>query len=440
MYHVIEYALFEGNGGKKKMYKKIYSTEFLGKFPALAISLKKEMSYYSIRGWDGYLDIEELPLGKTDNKEYFLSVVPNNKDIPPIILNMFYIPKGARTLEDLKPVASGLSQADLSDMDIKSISAVLRRSKHGKAVDVTKDILEIPNKIEFKLRERSVTWTDILRAKNGTIYGKSEGGWKYSDSYSERYVDFMFHLILPLFKYMSSEVVENVSREDVKNLPEYKDLMKWGFIDATSSIILKNDNMRLLGTLRSGFSPLPRSLSGKKSDVDISEMGRTLELSIYSSGLIRNTGNNPPAILPGGPNQIIKNKSDWSDKLKWILYYYKRYILTTVFNLKGNNEAKRISELPDEEYIEELIRYNPALFMEWVLLIPNSTMTEYILGFSESAMKKFINDEPGKAAMSLKKIYKMPAVKKIVDDISKGDSGVFKDILNLSGDLGEIGF
>jgi len=108
------------------------------------------------------------------------------------------------------------------------------------------------------------------------------------------------------------------------------------------------------------------------------------------------------------------------------------------FDIKSRKKQEELASLPIGEYFAALLGIDDEMFLDW-LLSHNEEFVSLVLD-SGMDLKDYIEKDPAKAAVKLKKIYKHPAVKKAVDSLDGESTKDFADSITLTGNLGEIGF
>ena len=115
-----------------------------------------------------------------------------------------------------------------------------------------------------------------------------------------------------------------------------------------------------------------------------------------------------------------------------------RSIAKDEFNIKSRKKQEELASLPTGEYFATLLNIDDERFFDW-LLSHNEEFINLVLD-SGMDLKDYIEKDPAKAAVKLKKIYKHPTVKKAVDALDGESTKDFADSITLTGNLGEIGF
>lgn len=395
MKHIREFNLFEGKSSKGRV-----SVELQKRYPKLASAIKNEFRYFFSRGLFGYFDVLDKPNGTA-----ILKYVPQNEEIPAIEFNAFTIPDYSADLKSLVPTSSKNWQEE----DINSIDAFSDALKINSWSEEYKK--NIANRISIYQVNPSPAWMRYYQTPQ----------YKYFEEYLK--------LILPNTKYTVPGEEEEVTLDQIKATPEFIDLVNFGGYDDTSDRIWKNGNFRIShpDLAYSGFNWMT-----KKNEEGMNT------ITIYSSGPVRMSSGDRPAIINSAPGFKITNLDGWRRKIDWVKKYLMKKLAKDKFDISSRKKQEELAALPTGEYFTALLDIDDERFIDWLL----SHSEEFVTKVLDSGvnLKEYIESDPAKAAVKLKKIYKLPAVKKAIDSLDQEATKDFADNITLTGNLGEIGF
>jgi hypothetical protein len=236
-------------------------------------------------------------------------------------------------------------------------------------------------------------------------------------------------MLLPHTKYTTPGDVEDVTIDQIKATPEFIDLVNFGGYDDTSDRIWKNGNFRIShpDLAYSGYNWMT-----KKNEDGMSTV------TIYSSGPVRTTSGDRPTIINSAPGFKITNLDGWRRKIDWVKKYLMKRLAKDKFDISSRKKQEELAALPTGDYFTALLDIDDERFIDWLL----SHSEEFVTKVLDSGvnLKDYIESDPAKAAVKLKKIYKLPAVKKAIDSLDQEATKDFADNITLTGNLGEIGF
>lgn len=396
MNHIKEYDLFEVESPRGKV-----SVELQSRFPKIASDIKNEFKYFFSRGLFGYFDVEDKKDGT------IIKYVPQDERIPAIEFNAFVIPEGG----DHK-------RFKLSDLIF---------SKNPKWKE--EDIASINN---FSKAIGRNTWSGDFNKWVSSIEGSlSMSGvpnW-FSSSPQGKYFEGYLKMLLPHTKYTIPGDIEEVTLDQIKSTDAYERLLQIGAKDDTSDRVWKNGNLRIKHPMLdySGYSYATRS----------QEEG-TDTVTIYAKGPIRVTSAGRPAIINSAPGFQIINLDGWERKIDWVTKYLMKRLAKDEFDVRSRKKQEVLADLPIGEYFESLLDIDAERFIDWLLSQSDEFRT--LVLDSGLNLKEYIEKDPAKAAVKLKKIYKHPLVKKAIDSLDQEATKDFADNITLTGNLGEIGF
>lgn len=395
MKHIKEFNLFEAELSKGRV-----SVELQKRYPKLASAIKNEFRYFFSRGLFGYFDVLGKPNGTT-----ILTYVPQNEEIPAIEFNAFTIPDYSADLKSLVPTSSKNWQEE----DIDSIDAFSDALKINSWSEEYKK--NIANRISIYQVNPSPAWMRYYQTPQ----------YKYFEEYLK--------LILPNTKYTVPGEEEDVTLDQIKATNQYQDLISLGAIDDTSERVWKNRNLRITHPIL--------SYDGYDYRVRFQVQGKDT-ITIYSGGPIRVTSASRPAIINSAPGFKIINLDGWERKIDWVTKYLMKRIAKDQFDVKSRKKQEELANLPLDEYYTELLNMGDDVFIDWLL----SNEEDFVTSVLDSGidLKSYIEKDPAKAAINLKKIYKHPSVKKAIDSLDSESTKDFVDTVTLTGNLGEIGF
>lgn len=395
MKHIKEFNIFEvaSPGGR-------VSLELQKRYPKLASAIKNEFRYFFSRGLFGYFDVSDKPNGTA-----ILKYVPQNEEIPAIEFNAFTIPDYSADLKSLVPTSSKNWQEE----DINSIDAFSDALKINSWSEEYKK--NIANRISIYQVNPSPAWMRYYQTPQ----------YKYFEEYLK--------LILPNTKYTVPGEEEDVTLDQIKSTNQYQDLISLGAIDDTSERVWKNRNLRITHPILfyDGYDYRVRfQVQGKDT------------ITIYSGGPIRVTSASRQAIINSAPGFKIINLDGWERKIDWVTKYLMKRIAKDQFDVKSRKKKEELANLPLDEYYTELLNMGDDVFIDWLL----SNEEDFVTSVLDSGidLKSYIEKDPAKAAIKLKKIYKHPSVKKAIDSLDSESTKDFADTVTLTGNLGEIGF
>jgi hypothetical protein len=400
MQHIKEFDVFEAEHPKGKV-----SVELQNQYPKLASDIKKEFKYFFSRGLFGHFDIMEMPAG-----EKILIYVPQDGKIPAIEFNAFTIPSGQDPKTVTLPDLVLTKNTGWKENDAEAIK------DFSKALDI-----ESWDKRYMDSVANSFTPT------SGIIPGAKKVWFFNTPQY--RYFDNFLKLLLPMTKYTAPGDIEEVTIDQIKATPEFMELVNFGAYDDTSDRIWKNKNFRI--------SHPDLAYSGYNWMTKQNEEGMN-SVTIYSEGPIRTASGGRPSVINSAPGFKITNLDGWRRKIDWVKKYLMKRIAKDEFDIKSRKKQEELASLPVGEYFAALLDIDDERFLDW-LLSHNEEFVNLVLD-SGMDLKDYIEKDPSKAAVRLKKIYKHPTVKKAVDALDGESTKDFADSITLTGNLGEIGF
>jgi len=397
MNHIKEYDLFEAESPKGKV-----SAELQSRFPKIASDIKNEFKYFFSRGLFGHFDVEDKKDGT------IIKYVPQDENIPAIEFNGFVIP------EDVDPKKTTLKE--------------LVSSKNPKWKE--EDIASIDS---FSKAIGQDTWSgdfDKWVYSIAPSLPKTGGDYKWFYNSPQRtYFEGYLKMLLPHTKYTTPGDAEDVTIDQIKATPEFIDLVNFGGYDDTSDRIWKNGNFRIShpDLAYSGYNWMT-----KKNEDGMSTV------TIYSSGPVRTTSGDRPTIINSAPGFKITNLDGWRRKIDWVKKYLMKRLAKDKFDISSRKKQEELAALPTGDYFTALLDIDDERFIDWLL----SHSEEFVTKVLDSGvnLKNYIESDPAKAAVKLKKIYKLPAVKKAIDSLDQEATKDFADNITLTGNLGEIGF
>lgn len=399
MKHIREFEIFEVESPKGKV-----SVELQSRFPKMASDIKNEFKYFFSRGLFGHFDVEDKKNGT------IIKYVPQDESIPAIEFNAFTIPGD----QDPKKVT-------LSDL-------VLTKNPGWKKDD-SKAIKDFSKALDIEPFDKM--YLDSVANSFSPTSGIIPGAKKvwFSNTPQYRYFDNFLKLLLPMTKYTTPGDIEEVTIEQIKATPEFEDLASFGAYDDTSDRIWKNKNFRI--------SHPDLAYSGYNWMTKQNEEGMN-SVTIYSGGPIRINSGGRPAVINSAPGFKITNLDGWRRKIDWVKKYLMKRIAKDEFDIKSRKRQEELASLPVGEYFAALLDLDDMRFLDW-LLSHNEEFVNLVLD-SGIDLKDYIESDPAKAAVTLKKIYKHPSVKKAIDSLDQEATKDFADSITLTGNLGEIGF
>ena len=395
MKHLKEFNVFETEHPKGRV-----SMELQQKYPKLATSIKKELTYFFSRGLFGHFDIKETASGET-----ILIYIPQDEKISPIEFNAFIIPVNLDpkkvTLKELEPTKS----TDWESEDVESIKAF------------SKDINVDSWDKDYKTKITSLPLTS-----------RKDSRW-FSNSPQYSYFWDYLEMLLPMTKYTTPGEEEEVTLDQIKKTSEFRDLVNFGAYDDTSDRIWKNGNLRI--------SHPDLAYSGVNWATGKKEGGMN-SITIYSNGPIRSSSSGRPAIIGSAPGFKIINLDGWRRKIDWVKKYLMKIIAKDVFDIKSRKQQEELAKLPTNEYFNALLDIDNERFIDWLL----SHGKEFVKAILDLGIdvKSYIEKDPAKAAVKLRKLYKHPVIKKAIDSLDSESTKDFSDSITLTGNLGELGF
>lgn len=396
MRYIKKFSIFESVAKKVK-------TLFASKYPYANKEFKYESKYFFTRGLEGSFDIEE---GDKD----FICYRSPDASAPIVVFHLFFIKTDGFIFYQWAHPGKIMSvdvneDPDALDEDLESFkkyAAYLGLSLSQKEIDL-------------------ITDKGSIVSSSSTDYSSSTNRKKY---YYDR-IGIIKDLNTKAKKASTASNASSVfSMEDIKKTDGYLELINFGVNDDTTEKVWKNGNMRFT-------HPILKYEAGWSAIKDGQDT-----LTLHANGPVRGTSQGRPHIIASAPSFEIHTLEDWNNKIKWAVGYFKRRIAKDVFGITTGLPA--IGNLGNKEYYESMLSTNPVKFFEYIESLPEEDMNKiFDLGFS---LADFIESNPSKAAIVLKKHYKHPTVKDALDQINPEIGKEFKDNLTLTGNLGELGF
>ena len=162
-------------------------------------------------------------------------------------------------------------------------------------------------------------------------------------------------------------------------------------------------------------------------------------ITVYSGGPIRVTNDTRPAIMTSAPGDIIVNLQGWDNKLDYVLGYLLRRIAKEYFKITSTNELKKLSSGTVGDFFNSLIKdYSGEEFFQWFSR-QNDKVQDFVLN-SGIEINDYIEKDPAKAAIQMKKVYNNPSLKKLLSGLDPETAKEFNQNLGLVGNLGDLGF
>jgi hypothetical protein len=241
----------------------------------------------------------------------------------------------------------------------------------------------------------------------------------------------------------------NIPLSRVRELPEYRELIALGFVDATGPIQEKKSSALVLE--HPNFNP--RFVNGPKDDdhpygTNVKRMGC---LILYANGFMRYhmdwgaLGSPKPNPVPGwkkderGENKTL---DDWKEMLVYARQYFFNWILN---NDLGVSSPKQRREMSMHDTLADTFAYIldhfPATFTALFNSLPEvarDTIIDIEDGRVLQEVVDRINKEPEKYAVALKKQANEDWIKKVVPKLNPAIRDKFVDDLNLTGDLHDL--
>jgi len=213
--------------------------------------------------------------------------------------------------------------------------------------------------------------------------------------------------------------------------------MDLGAIDTTTPVIQRNGNIRL---------EHPQIMG------DFTERWTGIEkpctLTIYRQGPIRVQTAEVPNLMRGSdvPRQEVKSIDDWAEKLNWSREYMVKKLLRDRFEIGSRIEQDRMAAGELGISMGRIAAKYPEKFLEWIEEISEEAKSA-ILGSLESADPKamqriaeWINSNPSKAAISLKKMHGTDFLKKLIPALDPNIAKDFEENIEVVGSLDKLGF
>jgi hypothetical protein len=381
--------IFEGDGGSSD----VFSPEFRRELNKELSTIKNEIKYYLNRGLKGHFDL--VKIGDKTHPTLFL----DGSNIP-LVFTAFYV-NNTGNLELVKNTSIPLEDQinKLLEKDLSSINAFL--SSVGKN--------PIPK--DFFLNSFKNDFYNGIRKEDGSQYMSKIISYVFGD-----YKDFIKK---------SKSTGEQITKEAVTNLPVFKEIEGIGGNDQTSERIWGNGNLKIIHPIL----------------LHTNWRGENLQdyITVYSGGPIRITSDGRPAIMTGAPGDIIANLQGWNDKLDYVLRYLLRKIAKEYFKITSTNELKKLSSGTVGDFFNSIIKdYSGEEFFQW-LSRQNDKVQNFVLN-SGIDLKDYIEKDPAKAAIQMKKVYSNPSLKKLLSGLDPETAKEFNQNLGLVGNLGDLGF
>jgi len=373
--------VFEGYEGSNELF----SPNFRKIFKQELSSIKDKMKYFLNRGFNGYFDLVEI-----DGKNHPSLFLEGSEE--PLVFNTFY------SDGDGNLVMSPYTRNTLNK-DLDSINSFLS------SIDKT------PLTKEYFLSTFDSDYYNGVRKENGPDYLV-----KILSYVIERYKDY-------IKKTKSSG--DKIDKAAITNLPVFKEIEGIGGNDQTSERIWGNGNLKII-------HPILLNSNWRGED-------KQDYITIYSGGPIRITSDGRPAVMTGAPGDIIVNLQGWNDKLGYVLRYLLRKIAKEYFKITSTNELKKLSSGTVGDFFNSIIRdYSGEEFFQW-LSRQNDKVQNFVLN-SGIDLKDYIEKDPAKAAIQMKKVYSNPSLKKLLSGLDPETAKDFNQNLGLVGNLGDLGF
>jgi hypothetical protein len=343
------------------------------------------MKYFLNRGFNGYFDLVEI-----DGKNHPSLFLDGSEE--PLVFNTFY------SDGDGNLVMSPYTR-DTLNKDLDSINSFLS------SIDKT------PLTKEYFLSTFDSDYYNGVRKENGPNYLV-----KILSYVIERYKDY-------IKKTKSSG--DKIDKAAITNLPVFKEIEGIGGNDQTSERIWGNGNLKII-------HPILLNSNWRGED-------KQDYITIYSGGPIRITSDGRPAVMTGAPGDIIVNLQGWNDKLGYVLRYLLRKIAKEYFKITSTNELKKLSSGTVGDFFNSIIKdYSGEEFFQW-LSRQNDKVQNFVLN-SGIDLKDYIEKDPAKAAIQMKKVYSNPSLKKLLSGLDPETAKDFNQNLDLVGNLGDLGF
>lgn len=393
MRYIKKFSIFESAAKKVK-------TLFASKYPYANKEFKYEARYFFTRGLEGSFDIEE-------GDENFICYKSLDPTAPIVVFHLFFIKSDGFIFHQWshpgRVMAIELNKdPDALDEDLESFkkyAAHLGLSLSQEEIDLITDRGIIP----------SPSSSDYTAATNRKKY------------YYDR-IGIIKNLNTKAKK--ASTGPSTFSMDDIKKTDGYLELINLGISDDTTEKVWKNGNMRFTHPILN-YEPGWSTIKGGQDT-----------LTLHANGPVRGTSQGRPHIIASAPSFEIHTLEDWNNKLQWAVGYFKRRIAKDVFGITTGLPA--IGNLGNKEYYEAMLSTNPVKFFEYIESLPEEDLNKILAtGFS---FVDFIESDPAKAAIALKKHYKHPTVKDAFSKVNPEIAKEFKDTFTLSGNLGELGF
>jgi hypothetical protein len=373
--------VFEGYEGSNELF----SPNFRKIFKQELSSIKDKMKYFLNRGFNGYFDLAEID-GKNHPSLFF------DGSEEPLVFNTFYSSGDGN-------LVMSTNTRDTLNKDLDSINSFLS------SIDKT------PLTKEYFLSTFDSDYYNGVRKENGPDYLV-----KILSYVIERYKDY-------IKKTKSSG--DKIDKAAITNLPVFKEIEGIGGNDQTSERIWGNGNLKII-------HPILLNTNWRGED-------KQDYITIYSGGPIRITSDGRPAVMTGAPGDIIVNLQGWNDKLGYVLRYLLRKIAKEYFKITSTNELKKLSSGTVGDFFNSIIKdYSGEEFFQW-LSKQNDKVQNFVLN-SGIDLKDYIEKDPAKAAIQMKKVYSNPSLKKLLSGLDPETAKDFNQNLGLVGNLGDLGF
>lgn len=242
--------------------------------------------------------------------------------------------------------------------------------------------------------------------------------------------------VMDYLSYNDKELDRDSLRE-IRELPEYKQLMDLGVLDTTTPIIQRNGNIRLEHPQIMG--EWTEKWTGKRKPGTV---------TVYREGPIRVQISDVPNAMRGSdvPREKVQSIDDWSEKLNWVREYMVKKLLRDRFEIGSRVEQDRMASGELGISMGRIAAKYPENFLEWIDEVSEEakeTILKSLQVADQKNMKeiaKWVDQNPVKAVFSLKKLMGTEFLKELIPNLNPSIAKDFEENIDIVGSLDKLGF